>query len=487
MNPQTLRFSTSDTAIPFEKRLRLFPSSRFHVFPVFLCSDVAKSPHFIRSKHGVAAIRNCKDLVSSVSRRIDPISQREVGAPRVGKTVDIATLGNLCVDIVLSVPSLPPTSADEKRAYMEQLSASRPDKKYWEAGGNCNLAIAAARVGLRCLTLGLVGDEIYGRFLVEVLGEEGIGMVKMNEDAETSASNGISYETLRCWVLVDPLQRHGFCSIHDFSKEPAFGWLTMLSGQVKKAIGQSKILFCNGYAYDELSPDLILAALEYARHVETAVFFDPGPRGKKLFCGSPQQQRALKMYLKMSDVLLLTADEAESLTGATNPIRAGQELIRESSHTRWVIIKMGSRGSLLVTKSSVSYAPAFKVDVVDTVGCGDSFTAAVAFGFLQNIPPMNTLVLANAVGGATAMGCGAGRNVASLEKVIELLKASDLNLENFLGEKLVEDDLETDLVILSKSIPNGVGDKIKCVSVEKVVCDLMPRLQIKQKGAMAPL
>lgn len=100
-----------------------------------------------------------------------------------------------------------------------------------------------------------------------------------------------------------------FGSIHDFSKEPAFGWLTMLSVQVKKAIGQSKILFCNGYAYDELSPDLILAALEYARHVETAVFFDPGPRGKKLFCGSPEQQRALKMYLKMSDVLLLTADE----------------------------------------------------------------------------------------------------------------------------------------------------------------------------------
>lgn len=128
MNPQTLRFSTSDTAIPFEKRLRLFPSSRFHAFPVFSCSHIAKSPHLRRSKHGVAAIRNCKDLVSSVSRRIDPISQREVGAPRVGKTADIATLGNLCVDIVLSVPSLPPTSADEKRAYMEQLSASRPDK-----------------------------------------------------------------------------------------------------------------------------------------------------------------------------------------------------------------------------------------------------------------------------------------------------------------------------------------------------------------------
>lgn len=44
------------------------------------------------------------------------------------KEIDVATLGNLCVDIVLNVPQLPPSSLEDRKVYMEQLSASPPDK-----------------------------------------------------------------------------------------------------------------------------------------------------------------------------------------------------------------------------------------------------------------------------------------------------------------------------------------------------------------------
>lgn len=71
------------------------------------------------------------------------------------------------------------------------------------------MAIAAARLGLNVVTVGHVGDEIYGRFLFDVLHDEGIGMVEMNE--QKSVASLKDYETLLCWVLVDPLQRHGFC------------------------------------------------------------------------------------------------------------------------------------------------------------------------------------------------------------------------------------------------------------------------------------
>uniref|UniRef100_A0A6I9QA22 Uncharacterized protein LOC105032644 n=2 Tax=Elaeis guineensis var. tenera TaxID=51953 RepID=A0A6I9QA22_ELAGV len=256
------------------------------------------------------------------------------------KGVDLATLGNLCVDIVLSVPSLPPKPLDERRAYMEQLATSPPDKKYWEAGGNCNLAIAAARLGLHVATLGHVGDEIYGHFLLDVLQDECISIVGMNENAEATVHNSF-YETLLCWVLVDPFQKHGFCSRADFSDEPAFSWISKLSEQVKMAIRQSKILFCNGYAFDELLPNVIISALDCAIDAGTAVFFDPGPRGRSLHHGTPEEQRALNLFLRLSDVLLLTSDEVESLTGITNPIQAGRELIRKGVRTKWVIIKMG--------------------------------------------------------------------------------------------------------------------------------------------------
>lgn len=75
------------------------------------------------------------------------------------------------------------------------------------------MAIAAARLGLRVVTVGHVGDEIYGRFLLDVLHDEGIGMVEM--DGQKDVVDIRAYETLLCWVLVDPLQRHGFCRYYN--------------------------------------------------------------------------------------------------------------------------------------------------------------------------------------------------------------------------------------------------------------------------------
>ncbi|XP_062080722.1 fructokinase-1 [Humulus lupulus] len=391
------------------------------------------------------------------------------------KAVDVSTLGNLCVDVVLNVPTLPPANKEDRKAYMDRLAASEPDKRFWEAGGNCNVAIAAARLGLNCVAIGHVGNEIYGRFLLDVLRNEGIGFVGVNEDNDFPESSAASHETLLCWVLVDSLQRHGFCSRADFSKDPAFSWLGILSAEVKMAIKNSKILFCNGYGFDELPPGIIVSALEYAIEVGTAIFFDPGPRGKSLSAGTPEEQDALNHLLTKSDVILLTADEAETLTGIDNPILAGQQLLKQAVRTKWVIVKMGSKGSILITTSSIAFVPAFKVDVVDTVGCGDSFVSAIAFGFINGLPMVNTLSIANAVGAATAMGCGAGRNVASLEKVVQLMRESNFNYDDMFWEELFDVNLDVqEVTILSKMATKGSNNRLICVSSESVVSELLP-------------
>lgn len=62
-----------------------------------------------------------------------------------------------------------------------------------------------------------------------------------------------------------------------------------------------------------------------------------------------------------------------------------------------------------------------QVPVSDTVGCGDSFAAAIVLGYVKGYDVPATMALANAVGAATAMGTGAGTNVASAENVMRLL------------------------------------------------------------------
>lgn len=65
----------------------------------------------------------------------------------------------------------------------------------------------------------------------------------------------------------------------------------------------------------------------------------------------------------------------------------------------------------------------------DTVGCGDSFAAAVALGFTRGHGPEATLALANAVGAATAMGRG-GQGFISLPECRIVLAEATLALAN---------------------------------------------------------
>lgn len=118
------------------------------------------------------------------------------------------------------------------------------------------------------------------------------------------------------------------------------------------------------------------------------------------------------------------------------------------------------------------------MNVVDTVGCGDSFVAAIVFGFIRGMQLINTLAIANAVGAATAMGCGAGRNVATLERVVELLRASNLNDDDdafwnkILGESM---DIQ-EVTFLSKIMINGSYNGRKHLPLQNVVSELLPSL-----------
>lgn len=123
-----------------------------------------------------------------------------------------------------------------------------------------------------------------------------------------------------------------------------------------------------------------------------------------------------------------------------------------------------------------------QVNVMDTVGCGDSFVAAIAFGFIHKMPLVYTLTIANAVGAATAMGCGAGRNVATLKQVMELVKGSILNEDDKFWEDLLKAHLDAEkITLLTKVVVNGNSNPIQLASLQKVVSELIPKLECAQR------
>ena len=92
------------------------------------------------------------------------------------------------------------------------------------------------------------------------------------------------------------------------------------------------------------------------------------------------KSESLNRLLKKVDVFLLNDGEARQLTGITNLIKAGYDLLKRGP--RVVVIKKGEHGSILITKDFFFVSPAYPVeDVFDPTGAGDCF----AGGFFASL------------------------------------------------------------------------------------------------------
>lgn len=80
----------------------------------------------------------------------------------------------------------------------------------------------------------------------------------------------------------------------------------------------------------------------------------------------------LRKTLAVVHGLVLNEGEARLLTGKTNLVTAGRDILKLGP--RFVIIKKGEHGSLLVSQDDLFLMPPYPTEqVVDPTGCGDSF------------------------------------------------------------------------------------------------------------------
>ena len=114
-----------------------------------------------------------------------------------------------------------------------------------------------------------------------------------------------------------------------------------------------------------------------------------GPRAFTLTAN--ERKDALEAVLQNTTVLTMTLDEAAHVTGCMDPYAACKQLLtRPGAAVEWVVIKCGERGAIVGFHADAARLQieivaqsAFSVPVEDTVGCGDSFAAAVRTNHLN--------------------------------------------------------------------------------------------------------
>jgi cytidine kinase len=88
----------------------------------------------------------------------------------------------------------------------------------------------------------------------------------------------------------------------------------------------------------------------------------------------------LAKLLKRIDGLVLNDGEARLLTGKQNLIVAAQEVLKMGP--KFVVVKKGEHGCLMVSENDIFVLPAFPADrVIDPTGAGDSFAGGM-MGYL---------------------------------------------------------------------------------------------------------
>jgi len=271
-------------------------------------------------------------------------------------------------------------------------------------GANCALALAPW--GIKVRLLGCVGQDRFGDLLLDTLRKTGvdIGGVQRSSRALTG-------------MLYINVTRDG--------QRTFFG-----SRGANQFMGPPKV------------PASWLRSCAAAAHLVGYSFLNPGPEkmarrilrqfhscGKlvSLDVGMEPCKRIPKKILRLLpqvDLLFVSSDEAASLTGRSNPREAFLRF--ERAGAKEIVMKLGKRGCLISDGGILREVPSFAVQVVDSTGAGDAFTAAFLQARLRGWSPREAALVANAAGAAAASRVGAGTMLSDIAGTLKVLRTQRL-------------------------------------------------------------
>jgi fructokinase len=249
-------------------------------------------------------------------------------------------------------------------------------------GAPANFAYHAHALGAESLVVSRVGRDDLGRDLLERLNALGL------------ATSGIS---------VDPVAPTGTVSVTlDSSGQPAYtihtevAWDFLEAGPevLRVAAGADAVCFGTLAQRHPVARESIRRVLQATRP-EALRIFDINLRQRFWSRDVIVESLALANVLKLNDEELPIL--AELLGGSGDDDQGLLAWLAQRFDLRAVALTRGARGSLVWTAGRSWDWPGSDLKVADTVGAGDSYTAALALGLLSGTAPEDILRIAHRV------------------------------------------------------------------------------------------
>ena len=250
------------------------------------------------------------------------------------------------------------------------------------AGSAGGTALVLARLGAEVRSAGAVGTDPVGDMLVRLLARDGVdASLLVRRDAEqTSAS-------------VLPIRPNGDRpAFHVVGANGTYGpddapW-DAIAGATHLHLGGPE--FMGGEAAAQ-----ILSRAREGGVVTSADILAPGDPGLLEWIGP---------CLEHLDYLLPNDEQAMGFTGTDDVEAACRALVERG--VGCVAATCGADGVIIVDADGAERVPAFEIDVVDTTGCGDAFSAGFLRGLSLDRSRREAAVLGCAAAALVAQGLG---------------------------------------------------------------------------------
>ena len=285
------------------------------------------------------------------------------------------------------------------------------------AGGPMNSAVALARLGADSHFLGRFSRDSFGRQLTAYITEAGVHL-----DLATESSQSTS-------IAVVSLDEHGVASYtFHFAETANFGW----QDEDLPALSSDDFLHIASLA-TVVSPGAQVL-LDWAARLTCQMSFDINVRPTVIT--DPDDYWALvRPWLRTigvhhgivkasdEDVKFLAAAEGAAKPGVTDPVEVAAGWV-ESYGVSMAVITLGPDGGAAVLPGGeVVRVPGFSVQVVDTVGAGDTFMAGFLDGHVNRGQPLPDSLRRGAA--AAAIVCGRQGAQPPTAAEVDQLLASD--------------------------------------------------------------
>ncbi|MFE6622449.1 carbohydrate kinase family protein [Streptomyces sp. NPDC057740] len=256
------------------------------------------------------------------------------------------------------------------------------DIRMTAAGTAGGTALTLAKLGASVTSAGAIGSDPTGDMLVQLLGAAGIDtrFLVRRTDTPTSAS-------------VLPIRPGGDRpSLHLLGANITYGpddvpW---------DALAEADHLHLGGP--ELIGVDTATRILSYAKEHRVSTSVDLLAPGA---LGSFEQIESLLPFV---DHMLPNEDQVLGFTGEDDLVKGANRLLAAGAGL--VAVTRGADGALLVTPDGTQKVPAFAIDVVDTTGCGDAFSAGFVRGTGLGRTPYDSAVLGSAAAALVAQGLG---------------------------------------------------------------------------------